>query len=210
MDDLIKDAIEAGRSLAMARFTSRILTMWEMSRTGMETDLRRAVGWTIDGPEADLYGVVTRYASPEQAPVLHERLMAECVTPARELVTERTAEARPGFTMDLTEFRTAEVMNGLDIDRDDGNPEWGRLEPRGKGKRGSRTSRLVILPGQLAYDRALYRLTSVRDIWQDNASGGDLAYDAGARSMTALVTQFMELAGGKDAFSAEFHRWITN
>ncbi len=42
----------------------------------------------------------------------------------------------------------------------------------------------------------------------DNARGGDPAYLPGARSLAGLTVKLVEAAGGPEAFSAEYRRWI--
>jgi hypothetical protein len=102
----------------------------------------------------------------------------------------------------LTPFQVREVGVGMDVDRDDGNPEWGSLEYI--GKRRDRAAWLIVTN----LDRALYRITSSRDIWQDNAAGGDPGYLAGARSLAGLTDRLIAAAGGREAFSPEYRRWI--
>lgn len=116
------------------------------------------------------------------------------------------------IVLELSEFQVSEVMNGLDIDAADhwDEPTWGRIEPIGPSRE---RGRLIIAGTQLARDRALYRITSSRDIWQDNLGGAwsqgeRMAYQSGARSLSQLADRLIEAAGGREGFSPDFRRWI--
>lgn len=115
------------------------------------------------------------------------------------------------ITLDLTEFQAGEVDYGLDIDAADHHDEpiWGKI------LRPSRTRyQLVITGTQLARDRALYRITSSRDIFYDNAgdSFGDsrerLAAASRGRSLDGLTRRLINAAGGPEGFSPDARRWI--
>lgn len=117
--------------------------------------------------------------------------------------------------LDLGPFQAGEVSYGMDIDADDGHPEWGRLEFGGRQDgQGRQRARLTVLATQAARDRALYRITSCRDIWQDNAGASPLSdreraeYAAGARSLSALCRRLVKAAGGPEGFSPDVRRWI--
>ena len=106
------------------------------------------------------------------------------------------------LSLRLTPFQVEEVEHGMAIDSDDGNPVWGELEYIGRSRTRSAWLHVTNL------DRALYRITSSRDIWVDNARGGDPSYQSGARSLSKLADQLILEAGGQESFSAEYRRWI--
>ena len=114
------------------------------------------------------------------------------------------------IVLDLTRFQAGEVEHGLDIDADDhpDDPGWGEVNETAKG------FRLVIQGTQEARDRALYRITSARDILLDNAAdrmgnARERRQDtAQGRSMTVLTGKLIEAAGGPEAFSPDARRWI--
>jgi hypothetical protein len=107
-------------------------------------------------------------------------------------------------TIKLTDFQAAEVDNGLDIDAADNGSDWGYLI-RSKG-----SHRLGIVDT----GRAVYRLTSARDILRDNAAdsmatpGERLTYANRARSMQALLDKVIAACGGPEAVPAEYRRWL--
>lgn len=113
------------------------------------------------------------------------------------------------ITLRLTAFQASETAHGLDVDAADypDDPEWGAIERSGK------TYRLTVAATQQARDRALYRLTSLRDILMDNSSdpfsssGERLAYISRGRSMTSLAVRLIEAAGGVSSFSPDVRRW---
>jgi hypothetical protein len=111
----------------------------------------------------------------------------------------------------LGDFQAGEVEHGMSIDADDGNPEWGRLERITPGRE---RFRLVVYASQVARDRALYRITSSRDIWLDNAGASMLSreeraeYTAGGRSLSALARRLVTACGGPEGFSPEYRRWV--
>lgn len=90
----------------------------------------------------------------------------------------------------LTPFQTVEVEHGMSIDADDGRPSWGELDY----DRNKKTATLFVTDTVAA----LWRITSSRDIWSDNAAT-DPSYGSGARSLDKLVDKLVELAGGRDA-----------
>jgi len=112
----------------------------------------------------------------------------------------------------LTEFQAGEVEHGLDIDAADHPDEedWGRLEFTGRRQR---RARLVIAGTRQARDRALYRITSSRDIWMDNSSdpfsspGERLGCLSRSQSLARLVITLIEAAGGPESFSPDVRRW---
>lgn len=114
------------------------------------------------------------------------------------------------IALKLTKFQAGEVEAGLDIDASDHHDEplWGTV-----ARNGSKFW-LIIEATQQARNRALYRITSTRDIYQDNAAdrsctpGERLAYVARFRSMQLLTRQLIEACGGPEGFSPEFRRWI--
>jgi hypothetical protein len=93
----------------------------------------------------------------------------------------------------------------MDIDSDDGHPAWGELKYYRNGR-----AKLTIYDTQEAIDRAWYRLTSIRDIWQDNAGWGPEYSPARIRSLERLVEQFIELVGKESITESEFNRWYRN
>lgn len=113
------------------------------------------------------------------------------------------------ITLSLTEFQASEVEHGLDIDAADHHDEplWGRITPAGKYR-----YCLTVAGTQLARDRALYRITSSRDICLDNAATGygreRMAYLSRGRSLEGLTARLIEVAGGPEAFSKDVRRWI--
>jgi hypothetical protein len=110
----------------------------------------------------------------------------------------------------LGDFQAGEVEHGMSVDADDGNPVWGRLERLA----GREQFRLVIFGSRLARDRALYRITSSRDIWLDNAGAQLISaderkiYAAGGRSLSALAQRLVKACGGPEGFSPVYQRWI--
>jgi hypothetical protein len=131
--------------------------------------------------------------------------------PGEDVPTGRKDGPDGHLVLSLTRFQAAEVEHGLSIDADDGNPEWGQLDYHGsRDSEHRRAAWLTIAPGQEARDAALYRLTSIRDIWQDNAASdaAELSDGVRARSMDSLVKTFIEAAGGPQAFSPHVRRWI--
>lgn len=118
-------------------------------------------------------------------------------------------EARPGLIMlNLTPFQAAEIDHGLSVDETDGNPEWGRLDYYGRrDRKGRRAAWLAVQRDQDVLDAALWRLTSIRDIWADNAADDALSA-RGAESLSGLILVFTEAAGGPEAFSPRARRWI--
>jgi hypothetical protein len=115
------------------------------------------------------------------------------------------------ITMQLTAFQATEIEHGLDIDRSDGNPDWGELT---YGRDRSGPALLLIRPGQGNLDAALYRITSSRDIPADNARDAmnsraeRLGYLNAARSLDSVVRRLVTVAGGREAFSEDIGRWI--
>jgi hypothetical protein len=113
------------------------------------------------------------------------------------------------ITLRLTAFQASEVQHGLDIDAADhpDDPDWGQLDRLGKG------FQLTVLPTQQARDRALYRLTSLRDILMDNSADPfNTAHErrtasARGRSLTGLAARLIEAAGGIDSFSPDVRHW---
>lgn len=93
----------------------------------------------------------------------------------------------------LTPFQTTEVEHGMSIDADDGRPSWGQLDYDR-----SKKAACLFVTDTVA---ALWRITSSRDIWLDNAAS-DPSYRAGARSLATLTDKLVELAGGRDAVLA--------
>ena len=123
------------------------------------------------------------------------------------------------ITLTLTSYQAGEIQCGLDIDAADhsGEPLWGRIIPVGdhRGRpQAKRRYRLIIAGTQLARDRALYRITSSRDICLDNArdrlSTGDerRVYAAHGRSLQALTRKLVAAAGGPEGFSEDVRHWI--
>lgn len=107
-------------------------------------------------------------------------------------------EATVLFTLRLTPFQAEEVEHGLEVDIDSGNAAWGTVERRGK------TVRILHV-----YDveGAIYRVTSARDIAQDNTDF-DRSAAAHARSLDSLTAKLVEAAGGLDAIPEQTRRWI--
>jgi hypothetical protein len=95
----------------------------------------------------------------------------------------------------LTPTQAREVEHGMSIDKDMQRPVWGAVTHTGK------TSAWLVI---YSLPAALYRITSSRDIWQDNASGwGGTPEDrAVARSLEGLVDKIVSLAGGREAVLA--------
>lgn len=115
------------------------------------------------------------------------------------------------ITLPLTGFQAGEVSYGIDIDDADypDRESWGRVV-----RRGTKSWKLVIRPDQWARDRALYRITSLRDICLDNASD---SFSAGrertklasqGRSLDALAGRLIAACGGPEGFSVDMRRWI--
>lgn len=156
---------------------------------------------------ADLAGVIarTRPATPGEYAALKAEL--EGIPYGYRLDV-----TLPEIRLRLTAYQADEADHGLGIDAADGNPDWGRLEPAGPQGRGRAT--LVIFGSQVARDRALYRLTSCRDIALDNtadpynSAGETLAWSSRARSLSGLVRKLVEAAGGPENFSPDYRRWI--
>lgn len=115
----------------------------------------------------------------------------------------------------LSDFQAGEMDHGLGIDAADhpDEPEWGMLTIIGTTR--SKRARLVIAGTQLARDRALYRITSSRDIFADNAAGSSgtpeerMTASSRARSLASLIRKLTEAAGGPEGFSPDVRRWIT-
>lgn len=115
------------------------------------------------------------------------------------------------ITLSLTVFQAGEVQCGLDIDAADhyDKPLWGQITPVGKYR-----YCLAVAGTQLARDRALYRITSMRDIFWDNS--GDqfgrgterLAALNRGNSLHTLAMKLVEAAGGPENFSQYARRWI--
>jgi hypothetical protein len=114
------------------------------------------------------------------------------------------------IALKLTEFQAGEVTAGLDTDAADhpDDPDWGTVVRDGS------KFWLIVAGTQQARDRALYRITSARDIFQDNAadpfnsSGERLTYVTRFRSMQILTRALIEACGGAEGFSPEFRRWL--
>jgi hypothetical protein len=114
------------------------------------------------------------------------------------------------LTLRLTAFQAGEIEHGLDTDAashpDD--PDWGQLDRLRNGR-----CQLIIRPTQQARDRALYRITSCRDILMDNSSdpfngpAERRRYAAQGRSMASLAVRLIEAAGGISSFSPDMRRW---
>ena len=114
------------------------------------------------------------------------------------------------IALKLTEFQAGEVEHGLDVDAADhpDDPDWGTVVRDGS------KFWLIVAGTQQARDWALYRITSSRDIFQDNSAdpfnsnGERLALVTRFRSMQLLTRQLIEACGGPEGFSPEFRRWI--
>jgi hypothetical protein len=104
----------------------------------------------------------------------------------------------------LTAFQADEVANGLEVDRDDGNPEWGWIDYDSRPGQIKRTGTLHITD----VNGALYRISSCRDIWRDNWSGGFDEYGSGARSLTKLTGTLVKALGGATVFKPEYRKYI--
>lgn len=116
------------------------------------------------------------------------------------------------ITLRLTDIQASEVQCGLDTDAADypGEPLWGQIEPVGNRQLGGQ---LIISGTQLARDRALYRITSSRDICLDNAAERLATANerararARGRSLDGLTRRLIEAAGDIEAFSPDVRRW---
>lgn len=118
------------------------------------------------------------------------------------------------IVLELTRFQAGEVEHGLDIDAADhpDDPVWGEVNMA--GRRSRNRFRLVIRGTQQARDRALYRITSARDILLDNA--GDSMATAHERrsctmrgnSMNSVAVRLVEAAGGPSGFTESVFVWM--
>ena len=104
---------------------------------------------------------------------------------------------RETIKLRIGEIQYQEVAYGMDIDRDDGCIEWGVLEGM----------TLTVFKDQAA--AALYRLTSSRDIAQDNLGFGvDAEYRPMLKAMTSLTERLVKALGGRESLTEEEARWL--
>jgi hypothetical protein len=105
----------------------------------------------------------------------------------------------------LTAFQAEEVEYGLSIDDSDGKPEWGTVERTGRS-----TWWLTVTDAA----GAVYRITSSRDIYADNAGDSmgspaeNLAEGNKARSLQSLTDKLVAALGGRDGVPEEVRRWL--
>lgn len=85
----------------------------------------------------------------------------------------------------LTPIQASEIEHGMEVDADEDNPVWGTLVHEHTG---SRHATLIVTD----VVNALWRITSLRDILQDNDAPQQ------ARSLQRVVDAIVTEAGGRD------------